>query len=187
MNIPAITKRQWNLKLKHGQAAIGDDRVWRILLPGSRGATLTPVTVVGRNRIFARAGFPASTKPNRRGVAWDLVESEGDHVEIKRVASAESGSPELFATDEEAAGFVLSVAQQADHPNRELRDECREALRQLVDFWTTDSRALLRLSAGRCPRCAAPFRPCHLKGKADCGGLHCEGCGDMRLPGDNET
>ena len=79
---------------------------------------------------------------SRRGVRWDLFETDDQGgLEIQRVDVldvADLDGVEPFADDEAAAGFVVSMAQWIDNPNRVLRDECRAALAQLVESWPTN-------------------------------------------------
>jgi hypothetical protein len=78
----------------------------------------------------------------RRGIDWDLY-WDGFAWRLQCVDIPEEREERLLSTDDEAAAFVLywACAPDHEHERRELakyapaRQECREALRELVAFW----------------------------------------------------
>lgn len=68
---------------------------------------------------------------------WDVFECGGGILEIQRVDLPEHRVNEesVFKDDEEAAGYVLSMAQWNSNPNKDERDKCREAVRKVVESW----------------------------------------------------
>lgn len=73
--------------------------------------------------------------PQHRGDTWDVFYSH-DRVEIQRDDDAEHPA---FADDNQAAAYVFSIANVgASHvANPEHRQECRDAVLEVVRSWRT--------------------------------------------------
>lgn len=73
--------------------------------------------------------------PQRRGVTWDVFYSDA-RVEVQRNDDAQHP---VFVDDNQAAAYVFSIANVgAKHvSNPEHRQECRDAVREVVPSWTT--------------------------------------------------
>lgn len=79
---------------------------------------------------------------SRRGARWDLFDCDGHGtLEIQRIDVPAVDGVEPFADDQEAAGFVLCMAQWTANPDRALRDECRAALIRLAQSWPAGAPA----------------------------------------------
>lgn len=70
--------------------------------------------------------------PPRRGEDWDVFEA-GGALEVQRFDEpAEARDYPRFASDDDAASFVLMTACWDDCPRTDVRNECRDALREIV-------------------------------------------------------
>ncbi len=99
----------------------------------------------------APAPDPAAPSPvlddiPRRGIDWDLFWN-GSVWKLQCVDTPDERETRLLSTDDEAAGFVLDWACTPDEEDQDddekeklakyapVRQECREALRELVASW----------------------------------------------------
>ncbi|MBW3564893.1 MAG: hypothetical protein KY459_09235 [Acidobacteria bacterium] len=78
----------------------------------------------------------------RRGEDWDIFEVRAfDH---NRIEIEKCDTSDVFANDDDAAAFVI---QTACNPTADdaVREECRHAIRQLVDTWNDEDGLACRL------------------------------------------
>ena len=76
------------------------------------------------------------SKDISQGPDWDLFDTGGGVIEIQRMDEAETeGEPRKLWDDEEACGYVLFHAQHHSPMNAKRQDECRKAVRAVVESW----------------------------------------------------
>jgi hypothetical protein len=86
----------------------------------------------------------------RRGVSWDLFDNDsGGPLQLQRVDSPDDGP--AMRGDGHAAAYVVAQATWEGNPNVALRDECREALAELIESWQEEESGILRSTAGWAP------------------------------------